>query len=67
MLYECDKCGFKHEGILPDGYHCPLCLSGYDHLIPIKFENKVYKRVTISKEKVGSRRVEEKCRNCGVC
>lgn len=67
MLYECDKCGFKHEGMLPDGYHCPLCLSGYDHLIPIKFENKVYKRVTISNENVGIRRVDEKCLNCGVC
>lgn len=67
MIYECDRCGFKHEGMLPDGYHCPLCLSGYDHLIPIKFENKVYKRVTISKENVGLRRIDEKCINCGVC
>lgn len=67
MIYECDKCGFKHEGILPDGYHCPLCLSGYDHLIPIEFENKVYKRVEISNGNVGIRRIEEKCINCGMC
>lgn len=67
MLYECDNCGFKHEGKLPDGYHCPLCLSGYDHLIPIELENKVYKRVEIDSENVGIRRIEEKCINCGMC
>lgn len=67
MIYECDNCGFKHEGMLPDGYHCPLCLSGYDHFIPIEFENKVYKRVEIANENVGIRRVGEKCINCGVC
>ena len=40
MMYKCSVCGFNHQGEMPDGYHCPLCLSGYNKFIKYKTEIK---------------------------
>lgn len=67
MKYQCNKCGFIHEGTLPDGYFCPLCLSNYSHLELIEEEEKIYNRINIKEDNVCIHRINEKCINCGVC
>ena len=63
MVYQCDVCGYKHQGKLPDGYHCPLCLSEYNHLILIEAEIKELNRVEIWPDNLSIKRIEEKCIN----
>ena len=67
MVYQCDVCGYKHQGKLPDGYHCPLCLSEYNHLILIEAEIKELNRVEIWPDNLSIKRIEEKCINCSAC
>ena len=40
MKYRCTKCGFIHEGELPDGYFCPLCMSNHSYFELIHEEEK---------------------------
>lgn len=67
MKYKCNKCGFIHEGKLPDGYYCPLCLSNFYCFELIEDEDIIYNRVNISDDNVSIYRINEKCINCGVC
>lgn len=67
MKYRCKKCGFIHEGEMPDGYICPLCHTSVFDFKLINFEDKKYNRVKISKDNMAINRVEEKCINCGSC
>lgn len=67
MKYKCNKCGFIHDGELPDGYFCPLCLSNFYNFELIEKENKIYNRIDISDDNVSIYRIKEKCINCGVC
>ena len=69
VKYKCKKCGFIHDGELPDGYHCPLCRSGLFDFKEMKSDNPdhKYKRVFVDTNNPGIARVEEKCINCGAC
>lgn len=67
MKYKCSKCGFIHEGELPDGYFCPLCLGGFYNFELIEEDNVIYNRVNISSDNVSIYRIKEKCINCGAC
>lgn len=67
MIYKCQKCGFIHEGEMPDGYYCPLCHSNFSFFQLTQKEEKVYNRKTISLDNPSIYRIEEKCINCGVC
>ena len=67
MKYKCIKCGFIHEGELPDGYFCPLCMSNHSYFELIYEEEKVYNRVNIDNDNCCINRILEKCINCGAC
>lgn len=67
MKYKCIKCGFIHNGELPDGYFCPLCLENYKSFELITEEEIKYNRTNILSDNVSINRIEEKCVNCGVC
>lgn len=67
MKYKCSNCGFIHNGELPDGYYCPLCLENFKSFVIYEREEKIYNRTNILSDNVSISRVEEKCINCGVC
>lgn len=67
MKYKCLKCGFIHEGKMPDGYICPLCHATLFDFKIIEEEEKKYNRVLINEDNLGINRIEEKCINCGMC
>jgi len=67
MKYKCQKCGFIHEGEMPDGYYCPLCHSNFYNFLLIDKEEKKYNRKTIDLDNPSINRVNERCINCGVC
>ena len=67
MKYVCQKCGFIHEGVMPDGYYCPLCLSNYSYFMLIEKEEKVYNRKKIDEKNLCINRINERCINCGAC
>ena len=67
VIYKCQKCGFIHEGDLPDGYYCPLCRSNHSYFELILEDEKTYNRKTINKDNICINRIMERCINCGVC
>jgi ferredoxin hydrogenase len=67
MIYKCKNCGFLHEGVMPDGYLCPICHSSIFDFELIEEEHKVYNRVKVDPNNPSIQRIEEKCINCGAC
>lgn len=67
MKYKCMECGFIHEGEMPDGYFCPLCLNNFNSFELIEEEQKIYNRVKVDEANNCINRVNEKCINCGAC
>ena len=67
MVYKCQKCGFIHEGKMPDGYFCPYCHANLFDFKLISEEEQIYKRVLIEQDNPAINRIEEKCINCGAC
>ena len=67
MIYKCKKCGFIHEGEMPDGYFCPLC---YASLFDFKLESaeeEQYNRIPLADDNPAINRTLDKCINCGAC
>ena len=67
MMYKCNICGFNHQGEMPDGYHCPLCLSGYDKFTKRSEIKEEFNRKILDDNNQGINRIGEKCINCGMC
>lgn len=67
MIYKCKKCGFIHEGEMPDGYYCPMCRTGFNDFKLVNEDKIIYNRKTVDKENPSIMRIEEKCINCGAC
>jgi len=67
MIYRCRKCGFIHEGEMPDGYYCPLCHASLFDFKLITEEEKKYNRIPIADNNPSIARILEKCINCGAC
>lgn len=67
MTYKCKKCGFIHEGEMPDGYYCPLCHASFFEFRLINEEEPTYNRVYIAPDHSSINRIHDKCINCGAC
>lgn len=67
MMYKCNECGFIHSGEMPDGYHCPLCLAGYDKFEVFIKGKIVYNCKDFDESNTAINKVYEKCINCGTC